>query len=119
MKQDLLPPVPAHGEVWIASLDPIIGHEQQGMRPVLVISINDFNLCGAERAIVVPITTKGSQRPFRVAHRADEGGLAEPGWVLCDQIRSVSTLRFRRCCGDISDETLGKVQDQLAVLLDL
>ena len=46
------------GEIWLVSLDPTSGHEQQGTRPVLIVSPGAFNrLTGAP--VVVPITRKG------------------------------------------------------------
>ncbi len=110
-------PKPVRGEIWSANLSPVVGHEQDGMRPVLIVSNDTFNASPAERVVVVPITSKGGQRPYRVAVTPPDGGLTMPGWVLCDQIRSISTERLRTCSGAISDAVLAEVEDQLALLL--
>ena len=51
-------PKPVRGEVWDVDLNPVIGHEQGGKRPALVVSADGFNKTQAGLVIVVPITIK-------------------------------------------------------------
>jgi len=77
------------GEVWLVSLDPTPGHEQQGTRPVLVVSPAAFNEMTAT-PIVVPITTGGRftrRRGFAVS--LDEDGTRTKGVIRCDQPRAL------------------------------
>ncbi|HYN21742.1 MAG TPA: type II toxin-antitoxin system PemK/MazF family toxin, partial [Thermoanaerobaculia bacterium] len=48
---------PGRGEVWLASLDPVRGHEQAGTRPVLIVSEDLFNRGPAELIIALPVTS--------------------------------------------------------------
>jgi mRNA-degrading endonuclease toxin of MazEF toxin-antitoxin module len=82
------------GEVYLVSLDPSFGHEQQGTRPVLVVSPDSFNaLTGTP--IVVPITSGGSfARIAGFTVSLTGAGTRTSGVVRCDQPRPVD-LRAR------------------------
>lgn len=83
------------GDIYLVSLDPTAGHEQQGKRPVLVISADRFNrLTGVP--IVVPITTGGNfARTAGFAVSLMGAGTWTSGVVRCDQPRALD-LRARR-----------------------
>lgn len=112
-------PKPSRGEIWSADLDPVKGHEQGGPRPVLIIADDMLNHSPAERTIILPLTSKGGDRPFRVPVTPPVGGLTMQSWILCDQIRSISTERLSSFYGTITPEVLLEVQEQLLVVLDL
>lgn len=82
------------GDVYLVSLDPTAGHEQQGKRPVLVVSPGKFNrLTGVP--IVLPITTGGSfARTAGFAVSLMGAGTQITGVVRCDQPRALD-LRAR------------------------
>ena len=69
---------PARGDVWLADLDPSIGHEQAGRRPVLVISVDSFNIGPSNLAVVLPITSRQRGVPLHVSIAPPEGGLRGP-----------------------------------------
>ena len=102
------------GDIYLVSLDPSTGHEQQGKRPVLVVSLGKFNrLTGVP--IVLQITTGGSfARTAGFAVSLMGAGTQTTGVVRCDQPRSLD-LRARRAKkletvpNHIVDEVLGKV----------
>ena len=77
------------GEIWLVSLDPTAGHEQQGTRPVLIVSPDPFNrLTGTP--VVLPIASGGdfARRPgFAVS--LSGAGTRTTGVVRCDQPRSL------------------------------
>ena len=77
------------GDIWLVSLDPTAGHEQQGTRPVLIVSPAPFNdLTGAP--VVLPITTGGGfarRRGFAVS--LDGAGTRTAGVIRCDQPRTL------------------------------
>ena len=82
------------GEIWLVTLDPPAGHEQQGRRPVLIISPAAFNEI-TSTPIVLPITTGGSfarRRGFAVP--LEEAGTRTTGVIRCDQPRALD-LRAR------------------------
>lgn len=77
------------GDIYSVSLDPTMGHEQQGRRPVLVISTAPFNKL-TQAPIVVPITNGGNfARMHGFAVSLDGAGLQTTGVVRCDQPRTL------------------------------
>lgn len=56
---------PKKGEIWLVDLNPSRGHEQRGIRPAVVVSVDEFNSCPADLVVVVPITSKNKNIPLR------------------------------------------------------
>ncbi len=83
------------GDIYFVSLDPTAGHEQQGQRPVVVLTTNEFNaLTGVP--VVLPITGGGGfarTRGFTVSLSGT--GLSTQGVIRCDQPRAID-LRARK-----------------------
>ncbi len=108
------------GEVWLASFDPVEGHEQAGRRPALVLSVDEFNASRAELVTVLPITRKHRpQIPSRVELRPPEGGLKVRSYVIVEQTRTISTRRLVKPMGRVSGTTMAKVADIARMLLGL
>lgn len=114
-----MPPRPSRGEIWLADLDPIRGHEQAGIRPVLVMSIDAFNHGPARLVYVVPLTRTGRRNSLYIPVTPPEGGLHARSFILCMSMRSVSTERLRERWGAVTPATLAVVADRLRMLLDL
>ncbi len=77
------------GDIYLVSLDPTEGHEQQGTRPVLIVSPDKFNTL-TKVPIVVPITSGGSfARTAGFAVSLDSAGTRTKGVVRCDQPRPI------------------------------
>lgn len=110
---------PLRGEIWLAELNPVRGHEQGGRRPVLVISADPLNDSPADLVIALPLTTTLRGIPFHVLVNPPEGGLKVPSAVLCEAIRSISKNRCLKRWGGISLQTLFQVEDRLRILLNL
>lgn len=110
---------PARGEVWWACLDPTRGHEQAGRRPVLVVSIDDFNRGPADLVLVLPITSTQRGILYHVSIVAPEGGVTQSSDILCDAIRSISKVRFGKRLGVVSAKTMAAVEDRLRILQGL
>ena len=102
------------GDIWIVGLDPTKGHEQQGTRPVLVVSPGPFNrLTGMP--VVLRITQGGNYaRMAGFAVSLMGGGTSTAGVVRCDQPRAID-MRARRgrkiesIPAAIMDEVLAKL----------
>lgn len=109
----------SRGEIWLVSLDPTKGREQAGMRPGLVISVDQFNHGAAELVIVIPITSKAKGIPLHVEVTPPEGGLTMTSFVKCEDLRSVSTTRLVRRLGKVSSQTIELVEDRLKILMGL
>lgn len=107
------------GDIFLVSLDPTAGHEQQGTRPVLVVSPDRFNqVTGVP--IVVPITTGGGfarSRGFVVS--LNGAGTQTTGVIRCDQMRSLDlAARQGRRLEAVPQEILEEVLARLSPLFD-
>jgi len=88
---------PARGEIWLADLGTGRGHEQQGPRPVLVVSDDALNAGLSGLVIVVPLTSRVAKSrgiPAHIPVAPPEGGLKTPSVILCDQVRTISKDRL-------------------------
>ena len=112
-------PEPGRGEVWHARFDPVVGHEQGGERPCLVISDDRFNHSRAQLVVVVPITRTERGLASHVRVVPPEGGLQDVSFIQCEDIRSISKQRLRSQWGKVSAKTLSEVEDRLRMLLNL
>jgi len=100
------------GDIYMVSLDPTVGHEQQGQRPVLVVSPTKFN--EATRLPVVLPITGGGEFARRIGFAVPLAGIQSTGIVRCDQPRVLDiTARGGRKVDalppEIMDEVLAKV----------
>ncbi len=110
---------PSRKEIWTVELNPVRGHEQAGVRPCLVISVDLFNHGPAGLAVVLPITTKHKGIPFHVEIIPPEGGLAETSYIKCEDVRSLSLERFKNRVGTISAEKMALIEDRLRILIGI
>ncbi|MBI1905650.1 MAG: type II toxin-antitoxin system PemK/MazF family toxin [Rhodocyclales bacterium] len=102
------------GDIYLVSLDPTSGHEQQGTRPVLIVSPTSFNRL-TKTPIVLPITSGGNfARTAGFAVSLMGAGTATTGVVRCDQLRALD-LNSRRgrklesVPSDIMEEVLARL----------
>jgi mRNA interferase MazF len=109
----------ARGDIWLADLNPVRGHEQAGRRPVLVVSVDAFNQSRAALVVVIPITSTLRPIPFHVVVQPPEGGLTNPSALLCEAVRSISKDRLVTRWGAVSTGTMSQVEDRLRILLRL
>ena len=107
------------GEVWEISLDPVLGHEQAGSRPALIVSVDLFNEGPADLVVVAPITRTARKVRWHVAVSPPEGGLVADSYIQCESVRSVSKQRLKRRRGRVSDATMEQVEDRLRILMGL
>lgn len=104
--------IPDRGDICWASLDPILGHEQKGRRPVLVLSSKIYNNPSG-LAMICPITSQVKPYPFVVL-------LGSRGVILTDQIRSVSwQKRDFDYITKIPPQLLINVLEKIKVLLEI
>ncbi|HEY8750963.1 MAG TPA: type II toxin-antitoxin system PemK/MazF family toxin [Tepidisphaeraceae bacterium] len=110
---------PSRGEVWRADLEPVRGHEQGRVRPVLVISNDVFNHGNSNLVTIVPMTTKG--RPLRSFLKIEppEGGVSKTSFIMCDHVRTISADRLTRRFGAVSSRVLTEVELRLRYLMGL
>ncbi len=106
------------GEIYMANLDPVIGSEQGGVRPVLIIQ-NDLGNQHGTTVIVAALTAqyKKPTMPTHVAIPAGEGGLWRDSMVLAEQVRTLEKTRLIRLLGQLSTEVMAQVNRALRVSL--
>ena len=104
------------GDVLLADLDPVTGHEQGGRRPVLVLSGPSYNELRNDQLIVAAITSRQRDLPFHSPIGAD-CGLRAPSWVQSESVRAISTRRVVRHLGRARQETLAEVRGRVVSFL--
>ena len=112
-------PLPARGEIWLLNLNPTKGREQAGSRPALVISVDLFNRGPADLVVVLPVTSVAKGIPFHVPVSPPEGGVRQPSFIKCEDVRSVSRSRLRERWGIVGARTMTAVEDRLRILMGL
>jgi len=100
------------GDIYLVSLDPTEGREQQGHRPVLIVTPAIFN-AATKWPVVVPITT-GGEFAGRIGFAVPISGIKTTGIVRCDQPRvlDLATRRGRKVetlPAELMDEVLAKI----------
>jgi mRNA interferase ChpB len=110
--------IPGRGEIWCVNLNPTVGKEQQGLRPVLVVSDKEFNRSGL--ALVCPITQGGHQTRFAgFAVPLMNAGTGTQGIVMCNQPRTIDyAARAARFVEDVPDDVIDDVLARLQTLLE-
>ena len=108
------------GDVYMAGLDPVIGSEQGGYRPVVIIQNNTGNLY-APTVIAVPVTSSGGKPclPTHAPLPAGEGGLWRDSIALCEQVRTLEKTRLDRYLGAVPAASMRAIEQALRVSLDM
>ena len=111
------------GEVYWAELAPRSGSEQQGRRPVIVVSHDGFNQTPAWRSVsVIPMSTSASQArrgPTVVEIAKGAAGLRKPGLAVCHQVTTLDRAKLTTRIGVLPDTVLEEVDNGLRAALDL
>jgi mRNA-degrading endonuclease toxin of MazEF toxin-antitoxin module len=107
------------GEIWLVSLDPTLGHEQKGRRPVLIVSPEAYNRI-TKLPVVLPITSGGSfARTAGFAVPLTEAGTKTTGVVRCDQPRTLDlSARGGRKLESIPDAIMDEVLARIAPIFE-
>ncbi|MGF1428599.1 type II toxin-antitoxin system PemK/MazF family toxin [Kitasatospora sp. LaBMicrA B282] len=107
-------------QVWMADLSPVIGSEQAGRRPVVVVSSPLFASFPTAMAIVVPLTTADRGLPHHVPVVSAQSGLNRPSWARTDDVRTISEQRLTgRPLGTVTDKEREEIRTYLRLMLDL
>ncbi len=108
------------GEIFFASLNPVQGSEQGGVRPVLVVQ-NDVGNQYSPTTIVAAITsqTGKAKLPTHVAIRGNESGLKRDSLVLAEQIRTIDKGRLQQKIATLPEQTMTRVDRALSVSFHL
>jgi mRNA interferase MazF len=100
------------GDVLWADLNPVVGHEQAGHRPVAVISADVFN-DRSGTVIAMAITSQPQRAGFPLTLELPPKRLGKPAWVKISQVRTLSVQRLRRKLGRLTPEELDRLVEGL------
>lgn len=108
------------GDLYYADLSPVIGSEQGGVRPVLIIQ-NDVGNKYSPTVIVAAITSQinKAKLPTHIEITAQDFGLPKDSVVLLEQIRTIDKKRLREKIGKFDDELMRSIDDALKISIGL
>jgi len=104
------------GSVVWADLNPAIGHEQKGLRPVLIISDTYFNEKSGT-VVALALTSKMPKASYPLTKQLFSIKLPKTSWVKISQIRTLSIARIRGYIGVLETEELNEILDALFIFL--
>lgn len=108
------------GDIFYADLSPVIGSEQGGVRPVLVIQ-NDIGNKYSPTIIIAAITSQinKARLPTHIEINAPDFGLPKDSVVLLEQVRTIDKKRLREKIGKFNDDMMRTVDEALKISLGL
>lgn len=108
------------GDIFYADLSPVVGSEQGGIRPVLIVQ-NDVGNKHSPTVIAAAITSKKfkTRLPTHISVQADECGLAKDSIVLLEQVRTLDKTRLRERMGCLDEMEMSKINRALSVSFGL
>lgn len=108
------------GDIYYADLTPVVGCEQGGVRPVLIIQNNIGNLY-SPTVIVAAITSRTGKQylPTHIGLGEQQNGLRQYSLVMLEQVRTIDRSRLREYIGSLTDDQMAQVDSALAVSFGL
>ena len=108
------------GDIYYADLSPVVGSEQGGMRPVLIVQ-NDIGNRFSPTVIAAAITSQtGKARlPTHISFAGQSCGLTKDSVILLEQIRTIDKQRLRERMGKLDDNMMNRVDNAIAVSFGL
>jgi mRNA interferase MazF len=108
------------GDIYYADLSPVIGSEQGGLRPVLIVQ-NDIGNRYSPTVIAAAITSRmtKSKLPTHIDLTADNVGLAKDSVILLEQIRTIDKTRLKEKMGHLDDNLMQNVNNAITVSFGL
>ncbi|MBQ1553238.1 MAG: type II toxin-antitoxin system PemK/MazF family toxin [Clostridia bacterium] len=108
------------GDIYFADLSPVVGSEQGGVRPVLIVQ-NDVGNRHSPTVIAAAITSRlgKTKLPTHIDINAEKVGLERDSVILLEQIRTIDKRRLGEKMGHLNDEVMGEVNAALNVSFGL
>ena len=107
------------GQIYYANLSPVVGSEQGGVRPVLIIQ-NNLGNKHAPTTIVLPLTSRLGKKPLPTHIIVDTScGLSCESVALCEQIRTIDKSRLTTKLGQVDKATMDNIDKALKISLGL
>lgn len=108
------------GDIYYADLSPVVGSEQGGIRPVLIVQNNVGNKF-SPTVIAAAITSQQSKAnlPTHIPLNADTSGLARNSVVLLEQVRTIDKKRLKEKMGSIDERSMNAVNNAISISFGL
>lgn len=108
------------GDIYYADLSPVVGSEQGGMRPVVIVQ-NDLGNKHSPTVIAAAITSKTAKNklPTHIEVMASKNGLSRDSVILLEQVRTIDKKRLKEKMGHLEDEVMEKVNNAITISLGL
>lgn len=108
------------GDIYYADLSPVVGSEQGGIRPVLIIQ-NDIGNKYSPTVIAAAITSQinKAKMPTHIEISAEEYGLNKDSVILLEQVRTIDKRRLREKIGHLDETLMSRVNNALAISFGL
>lgn len=108
------------GDIYYADLSPVVGSEQGGVRPVLIVQNNVGNRF-SPTVIAAAITSQQSKAklPTHIPLYANTSGLAKDSVVLLEQVRTIDKRRLREKMGSVDDVSMNAINNAISISLGL
>lgn len=108
------------GDIFYADLSPVVGSEQGGLRPVLIIQ-NDIGNKFSPTVIAAAITSQVTKTklPTHIGVFADSYGLAKDSVILLEQVRTIDKQRLKEKMGHLDEGLMSRVNEAISVSFGL
>ena len=108
------------GDIYYADLSPVVGSEQGGIRPVLIVQNNVGNRF-SPTVIAAAITSQQSKAnlPTHISLHADSSGLAKDSVVLLEQVRTIDKKRLKEKMGTVDENSMNEINNAISISFGL
>lgn len=108
------------GDIYYADLSPVVGSEQGGIRPVLIVQNNVGNRF-SPTVIAAAITSQQSKAnlPTHIRLHADSSGLAKDSVVLLEQVRTIDKKRLKEKMGTVDENSMNEINNAISISFGL
>ena len=108
------------GDIYYANLNPVLGSEQGGLRPVLILQ-NDIGNTYSPTTIIAAITSriKRAKLPTHIELKSNRYQLEKDSVILLEQLRTIDKQRLKERIGHLDEEIMAKVNTALEISLSL
>lgn len=106
------------GDIYKADLSPVVGSEQGGIRPVVIVQ-NDMGNRYSPTIIVVPITTRLNKKNLPTHTKINNSSLLKESIALMEQIRTIDKSRLIEFMGVLNESEMNRITEALRISIDI
>lgn len=107
------------GDVYYADLSPVIGSEQGGIRPVIIVQNNVGNFYSPTVIVTILTSRHKKKLPTHINISSGEANIPSDSIVLLEQLRTIDKFRLKNYLGTISDEKMKQIDNAMLISLGL